>query len=206
MRSKSTNLSKSRLMAARQCLKRVWLEVHKPELQVFSLATRAAFASGHAVGEAARRVYAAPGSVLIPYEGGLDHAMRKTVRLLSAGARFPIFEGTLAFGGVLVRIDVLLPDEGDWRIIEVKSSTSLKDDHVFDTAVQSWVFHGLGYAARKTLLAHVDNDFVYQGNGDYVGLLSEVDVGGDVARLAAEVPALVRRARDTLMGSEPRIP
>ncbi|HSD68008.1 MAG TPA: DUF2779 domain-containing protein, partial [Woeseiaceae bacterium] len=83
---------------------------------------------------------------------------------------------------------------------------SLKDDHVFDTAVQSWVFHGLGYAARKTMLAHVDNDFVYQGNGDYVGLLSEVDVGSDVARLAAEVPALVRRARDTLMGSEPRIP
>lgn len=217
MRSKARNLSKSRLMSARQCLKRLWLEVHKPELQVFSASTRAAFAAGHAVGEVARKIYNAPGSVLIPYEGGLEHAIRKTTRLLNDGAqvgarygarfgaRFPVFEATLAFGGVLVRIDVLLPDGHNWRIIEVKSSTSVKEEHLFDTAVQSWVFRGLGYTSDQTLLAHVDNEFVYSGGDNYQGLLREVDIGDDVARLNRDVASLVRIARDTVAGGEPEI-
>ncbi len=205
MRNKARNLSKSRLMSARQCLKRLWLEVHKPELQVFSAATRAAFAAGHAVGEVARKIYGAPDSVLIPYEGGLEHAIRKTTRLLSEGAEVPIFEATLAFGGVLVRIDVLLSDGHNWHIIEVKSSTSLKDEHLFDTAVQSWVFHSLGYRAGRTLLAHIDNEFVYPGGENYLGLLREVDIGEEVRHLSTEVPSLVRTARDTVAGGEPQI-
>jgi hypothetical protein len=205
MRSKVRNLSKSRLLSARQCLKRLWLEVHKPERQVFSAATRAAFSAGHAVGEIARKIYDVPGSVLIPYEGGLEHAIRKTTRLLNAATQLPIFEATLAFGGVLVRIDVLLPDAHNWHIIEVKSSTSLKDEHLFDTAVQSWVFRGLGYAADKISLAHIDNDFVYSGGENYYGLLREVNIVGEVARLSTEVPALVRTARETVAGGEPSI-
>ncbi len=205
MHNKARNLSKSRLMSARQCLKRLWLEVHKPELQEFSAATLVAFSAGHAVGEVARKIYGAPGSVLIPYEGGLEHAIRKTTRLLNAGVRFPVFEATLAFAGVLVRIDVLLPDGHNWRIIEVKSSTSLKDEHLFDTAVQSWVFRGSGYPTSQTLLAHIDKEFVYSGGENYLGLLREVDIGDDVSRLDKEVPALVRTARDTVAGSEPQI-
>ena len=196
-------------MSARQCLKRLWLEVHMPEQAVLSAATRAAFSAGHAVGAVARRIYGTPGSVLIPYEGGLQHAIRKTTRLLNegtlSGARFPVFEATLAFGGVLVRIDVLLPDGHGWRIIEVKSSTSVKDEHLFDTAVQSWVFRGLGYSADQTLLAHIDNEYVYPGGDDYLGLLCEVDIGADVQRLHPEVASLVKVARDAVGGGEPEI-
>jgi len=203
MGNKVSNLSKSRLMSARQCVKRLWLEVHKPELQVVSADTRAAFAAGHAVGEVARKIYAAPKSVLIPYEGGLQHAIRKTSRLLREHTKIPIFEATFAYGGVLVRIDALLPDGDGWRIIEVKSSTSLKDDHLFDTAVQGWVFRGLGHRATKIHLAHVDNAFVYRGDENYQGLLHEVDISAEVLQLGAEVPPLLRIARDTLAGSEP---
>jgi hypothetical protein len=217
MRSKTSNLSKSRLMSARQCLKRLWLEVHEPGLQVFSAATRAAFSAGHAVGGVARKIYAAPGAVLIPYEGGLAHAIRKTTRLLNEGtrfgarsgarygARYPVFEATLAFGGVLVRIDVLLPDGPNWRIIEVKSSTSVKDEHLFDTAIQSWVFRGLGFSPARTLLAHIDNEFVYPGGENYQGLLREVDIGDDVVRLDPEVASLARTARAAVAGDEPDI-
>jgi hypothetical protein len=205
MSSKPGNLSKSRLMSARQCLKRLWLEVHRPGLPVLSSATQAAFSTGHAVGEVARRIYAAPGSVLIPYEGGLEHAIRKTRRLLNEGTRSPVFEATLACGGVLVRIDVLLPDGHGWRIIEVKSSTTVKDEHYFDAAVQSWVFRGLGYKVVHTLLAHVDNQFVYSGDENYLGLLREVDIGDGLARLDPEVASLVKTARATVAGDEPDI-
>ena len=38
-----TFLSKTKLMSAKQCLKRLHLEIHRPELKVISPATEAAF-------------------------------------------------------------------------------------------------------------------------------------------------------------------
>jgi hypothetical protein len=51
------NLSKSKLLAFRQCPKRVWLEVHRPDLRVDTQDTEARFQVGHKVGEIARRLY-----------------------------------------------------------------------------------------------------------------------------------------------------
>ena len=45
--------SKSKLLALRQCPKRLWLEVHRPELRDDSAATQASFQ----VGDVARRIY-----------------------------------------------------------------------------------------------------------------------------------------------------
>jgi hypothetical protein len=203
MRNKNNKLSKTRLMSARQCAKRAHLEVQRPELAVLSPRTIAAFASGHRVGELAREIYGGPGAVLIPYEGGLSHAVRKTARLLAAGPESPIFEATLVSGGVLVRLDALLPDGDGWRIIEVKSSTSLKDEHIADCAIQSWVFRNLGYAQTGISVAHVDSDWVYGGDGDYRGLLAEVDVEEPVATLLPAVPDWIRAATAAIRGTEP---
>lgn len=43
-------LSKSKLMAYRQCPKRLWLEVHRSKLRENSAATQKEFAVGHEVG------------------------------------------------------------------------------------------------------------------------------------------------------------
>jgi hypothetical protein len=43
-------LSKSKLMAYRQCPKRLWLEVHRPKLRENSASTKKEFAVGHEVG------------------------------------------------------------------------------------------------------------------------------------------------------------
>ena len=50
-------LSKSKLLAFRQCPKRLWLEVHRPDLREDSSATQASFTVGHQVGDIARQVY-----------------------------------------------------------------------------------------------------------------------------------------------------
>ena len=50
-------LSKSKLLAYRQCTKRLWLEVHSPGLREDSSSTLASFANGHQVGELARGLY-----------------------------------------------------------------------------------------------------------------------------------------------------
>lgn len=50
-------LSKSKLLAFRQCPKRLWLEIHQPERRKDSGASLASYATGHQVGDIARRLY-----------------------------------------------------------------------------------------------------------------------------------------------------
>ncbi len=56
---------KSRLLAYRQCPKRLWLEVHRPRLREDSAVSRASFAVRHQVGYIARRLLDLAGSTLI---------------------------------------------------------------------------------------------------------------------------------------------
>ena len=198
-------LSKSKLMSVRQCLKRLYLEVHHPELAVVSAETQQTFATGHEVGAMAQAIYADGQATLIPYEGGLKHALRKSARLLSGDPGSPVFEATVEYGGVLVRADVLLPDGNAWRMVEVKASTRVEPHHHFDCAVQSWVFRSAGYPLSCVSLAHVDNRFEYPGDGDYRGLLREVDLGEEVAELEPTVAGWVQTARDAITGGEPDV-
>jgi hypothetical protein len=59
--------------------------------------------------------------------------------LLGDQSQRALFEATFSADGVLVRLDVLLPDGQGHRIVEVKSSTSVKDVHLPDCAIQTWV-------------------------------------------------------------------
>jgi len=201
----SVFLSKSKLMAARQCLKRLHLEVQHPDLKVISRATETAFATGNQVGDVARSVYGTDDSVFIPYAGGLGHALKKTRRLLAEGPAEPVFEATLQHAGVLVRIDALLPDGDGWRIVEVKASTSVREEHVFDCTVQRWVFEGLGHKLTTMALAYVDNTFVYAGNEDYTGLLIESDQTETTASLLPAIPEWIGKAKRAASGGEPDI-
>ena len=64
-------------MSARQCLKRLHLEIHRPELKVVSAATEISFEIGHRVGAAAQDIYGTEDAEVIPYEGGMSHALKK---------------------------------------------------------------------------------------------------------------------------------
>ena len=153
-------LSKSRLISAWQCLKRVHLEKHHPEFGVITPQTRSLWQTGHRVGEIARGIYGTANSVNIEFDKRIGLLVARTRELLDGGADFPIFEATFRFEGVLVRVDVLLPDAGGWRITEVKASTSIKDYHVLDCAIQDWVLRNSGVDVTGVSLAHINNRFV----------------------------------------------
>lgn len=67
-------------------------------------------------------------------------ALHQTALALTAKPRAPIFEATVQHDGVLVQADVLVPQGRRWRLVEVKSSASVKSYQVEDAAIQSWVF------------------------------------------------------------------
>lgn len=140
--------SKSKLLALRQCPKRLWLEVHRPDLREYSTEIDARFQTGFQVGEIAQRIYDRAGQgVLIDVQvDGFDRAFKRTAELLRT--QQPIFEAGFSAGGALTFADILLPEQNGaelvWHMIEVKSSTSVKDYHYDDLAVQAFAVKAAG--------------------------------------------------------------
>lgn len=199
-------LSKSRIVSAWQCPKKLYLEKRRPELAVVSTQTESLFATGHQVGGVAQAIYGSADSVVIPFNRRVNRMVQETKALIDAASHFPIFEATFQYEGVLVRVDVLIPDNGGWRAIEVKASTSVKDYHVLDCAIQDWVMRQLDLPITSISLAHIDNQFVYRGNEEYDGIFVEVDLTDEVRTVEPTVETLVSRAREAVSGPMPNVP
>ena len=156
-------ISKSKFVAGCQCLKRLYWQVHEPELAAEpDAASEPIIQQGHEVGMLARQLF--PGGVAVRSDGGLDAAVR-TTRDLVANREIPaLFEATFEHGGVLVRVDVLhRRADGRWRLMEVKSTTAVKEQHLDDLGIQYGVVSRSGLDIGSCCLAHVNRNYVFQG-------------------------------------------
>ncbi|MFO1325165.1 MAG: DUF2779 domain-containing protein [Burkholderiales bacterium] len=196
-------LSKSKLLAHRQCPKRLYLQVRRPELAQRSEASENRMVQGHRVGAAAQRLF--PGGRLIAHVDQLQSALKETRELLAAPGDVTLFEPALRTGDLLVRADILERRGGRYRMIEVKSSTHLKPYHVTDAAIQTWVVRGAGVDVGQVEVAHIDNRFVYAGDGDYRGLFAHDDVTEAVAPLQEQIPMWIEAAQRDLAGPMPDV-
>jgi len=192
-------LSKSKLIAYRQCPKRLWLEIHRPELRDDS-GSEAAFAAGHQVGEVARQVFDTnkDGVNLDPFLIGWDSAREQTKIQLRSGDR-PIFEALLQIPGAMALADVMRRDHScadlKWEMIEVKGSASVKDYNRDDIAIQTYIAEKCGVPLSKSGLAHLDTSFVYSGNGDYEGLFHVEDLTEEARSRREEVAEWMAEAQ-----------
>ena len=99
----------------------------------------------------------------------------------------------------------MTPEPGGYRMTEVKASTRVKDYHLIDCAIQTWVCRQAGIPITRTELAHVDSGFVYPGGGDYRGLFHPVDVSREIEPILSEVPVWVADAQRLLAKEEPAV-
>lgn len=197
-------LSKSKIIAFRQCPKRLWLSRHRPEHAKNSGTSEVAFAVGHAIGAIARKLYG-PGELIFDeakpdFPGAIARSLDA-----SKASRGALFEAAYRADDTLVLADVvrLAPDGAD--VIEVKSSTSVKEYHVEDAATQTHVMRRSGLTVRSVRIAHVNTGFVYPGDERYEGLLAEADITDDVVAFESEVPQWIDAAKAVLAGPEPDI-
>src|SRR5215510_1684257 len=119
----AARLSKSKFLAGVQCLKRIYLEVHSPQLaSPPDASTQAMLDMGIEIGELARSLF--PGGVFI----GESHrqreaALARTISVINDLAVPAIFEGAFEHDAVLVRVDILERIDGQpveratWRLI-----------------------------------------------------------------------------------------
>ena len=196
-------LSKSKMLSGFQCPKRLYLEVHQPELAEVSAGTERLFSNGNLVGEIARRNQ--PKGKLIGHTTGLKTALTQTEAALNSTGNTTLFEPAFQHGGALVRADIFLRAGTKHHVVEVKSSTEVKDYHLNDAAIQYWVIREAGYPLNSISVSHVDPTFVYQGKGDYRRLLKQVNVTDDILDYVEEVPGWIKEFQKMLVGRTPRI-
>ena len=192
---KAPRLSKSKFLSGLQCHKRLYLEVHQPSLATKpDAATQAMFDMGTEVGELARSRFSGGVLVAAGYRQ-TEAALAQTAELVQDPRVPAIFEAAFLYSGVLIRADVLervLTVEGQpcgWRLIEVKSSTKVKDVHLEDLAVQSEVILGAGLTLVSVGLMHINTGYLYrEGAIDLTELFTIQDLSEAVAQRRAAVP------------------
>lgn len=193
-------------MALRQCEKRLWLEVHRPDLREDSEQAEYRFQVGHQVGDMAQALFDpdGKGALIDVDQEGFAAAFARSAELLKQ--RQPIFEAGITGGGALAFADVMLPNEPPaelaWQMIEVKSSTSVKDYHRDDIAVQAYVATVTGVPLASVSLAHIDSSWTYPGNNDYRGLLKVNDLTEEALGRHNEVVEWVKRANEVVEQTE----
>jgi len=186
MTPQAIGLSKSRVMAGLQCHKLLWWMVHEPaapELQA-DASTQASMDRGSRVGEIARSYV--PGGVAIALpNNAYDERIAATRRLLEDGAP-AVYEASFRGNGVYVAVDILEREDRGFRLIEVKSSTSVKEHHIPDVAVQEYVLRQNGLDLVGMEVMHLNRACAYPD-------LSNLFVRSDVTEAARAIEERVPR-------------
>lgn len=194
-------LSKSRFQSGLQCPKRLYLECYNRELaDKVSDSLQAVFDASNAVGEKARERF--PGGRLVE-ESYLEHgrAVETTWALLADGSIPSLYEAAVTFESIRTRFDVLVR-RGSQRfdLVEVKSSTGVKEEHITDVAIQLYAAEGSGLVIDRAYLMHLNREYVYQGGEhDLQQLFALEDVTDDAREYAARsVPGALEGMWETL--------
>ena len=181
-------LSKSRYLNGMQCLRYLWLVVNDPDkVPAPDAQTKHLFDQGHLVQQYAEKLF--PGGVRMP-ESTFKQSVQLTTRLLTQGQ--PFFEAGILADDVYSRIDVFRPaDGGLWDIIEVKSSTRVKDENVHDVSFQKFCCDRRRIGINRCYLMHINNRYVKQRDIDPNGLFTIEDVSDGVAEVSKGIEARV---------------
>lgn len=200
-------LSKSRILGYLQCPKRLYLEVHHRELVEYSASSERLFRIGDEVGKLAQE-FLMPGGILIDYDPGLRKAVATTQNYLSDLLDITLYEATIQTQNVQIRADLLSKKKDVIDVIdvvEVKSSTSVKEQYLVDCAIRYWVMDEAGYRPTKINIAHINNQFVYQGDENYARLFEVVDITEDIGEHVGLVPEWISQANAILAGDLPEV-
>ena len=195
-------LSKSRVMNGLQCYKQLWWRVHEPDAQdlVPTAAQQAIFDRGSQVGRLAQDYV--PGGTLIEHgPRGLRGMIEDTRKAVESGAS-AIYEASFSEGGVFVAVDILERVGGGWSVIEVKSSTGVKEQHLPDVAVQMHVVRSAGLDVTRGEVMVLNRACVYPELSD---LFTRHDVTDDVAPFLAGMTDAVDAQLAMLEGALPEV-
>ncbi|MDF7800021.1 DUF2779 domain-containing protein [Pontiellaceae bacterium B1224] len=194
-------LSKSKYCTGLQCPKLLWVNFNdKERLPLWDSSVQARFDQGHTIGELAKSLF--PGGIEIEFRpAAFPEMIAETKNALKS--RKPIFEATFSHDGAYAQADILVPvgDEA-WNIVEVKSSTEVKNVYLNDMSFQLRLYESAGLKINRCFIMHINNQYVRNGDIEADKLLMTEDVTDDARALAKHVRAKMDQMLKTISLSD----
>jgi hypothetical protein len=141
-------LTKSTFLKGHQCRKYIYLDkYYKKEKDQLSEEQRKKYEGGHIVGAMAQKLFA--GGLDVSYiSKSRDVLVQETKKLIEQGHTI-LYEATFEFNNVLVMADVIVKDDKEWKIYEIKSSQKISATNRIDAALQYYVISGSGLPIKE---------------------------------------------------------
>jgi len=174
MSKKTKSISKSKYLHGLQCSKLLWYEYNqRAAIPAPSPAVQLAFSQGHQVGALAQSLF--PGGINLSRDWDPQKHSQKS--LAASQKRKPLFEAGFVFGRAYALADILVPvAEDQWDLIEVKSSTSVKEEHLLDAAFQKYTYQGAGLKIRRVFIMCLNKEYLRQGELEAGQLFFKEDI------------------------------
>jgi len=194
-------LSKTNYILGLQCPKLLWTKTNKKErLPDINRALQHRFDEGHEVGKLATTLF----------KGGIDietdyHENLKITKDLLP-KRKTLFEPSLLIDYLYSRADILKPVGKDkWDIIEVKSSTKVKEVNLHDLSFQKYVYEKAGLKIRKCFLMHINNEYVRKGKVSAKKLFKIENVTKKVKEISTGIQDRILLQQEIISDKEPEV-
>ena len=178
-------ISKSKYLAGLQCLKYLWYLVNaREEIPQPDFVTQFIFNQGIQVGEYAKKLY--PEGIDLGKIGDMKEQIVRTGEILTE--RKTIFEASCSYKNVYCRADILVSaDANKWDIVEVKSSTQLKEEYIHDVAFQKYCFEKAGIKVRKCYVTCINSQYIRKGNINPEELFKRIDITAEVEEILKDI-------------------
>jgi len=209
------HISKSKYLSGLQCPKLLWTQFNARELIPDpDAAQQHIFDTGHEVGDLAKLIYPDGIEVAMNYDD-LAATDRDTAALMNrpVADRVPIFEASFLIDNRYCRVDVLVPvpDEPEhesnrWDLVEVKSSTRVKDVNINDVAFQRDALTRAGVRLRHLYLMHVNTAYVRGDEFDVQQLFHLENITDRAEALLGYVSPAIDKMLGIIAGPNPDTP
>ncbi len=187
-------ITKSDFIKHEECPIWLWLVKYRKDLlPKQSEALTRIFTNGNLIDELARKLY--PEGIEI--EDRFERGYINTKRMIEEGATVMFQPTAITNDGLGCTADILTKDlkMGLWDLREVKSSTSVKEEHLVDVAFQKICFERAGIKIGRTYLIHINNEYVRQGEIEPEKLFVEEEITEQVAEHMDEARKQIEEAK-----------
>ena len=197
-------LSKSRVCDGLQCHKFLWWRMHEPDAAELELdndpATKFRLEQGTEVGQLARR-YAGPGELIDFPRDKIEQKLQATADAMCREVP-RIFEASFRADGIFVAVDILERDGPRYTVVEVKSSSKVKPEHIGDVAIQVHVLRQAGVNVTRAEVMHLNPECT---NPDLTDLFVRTDVTPKVETYLLDLPVELAHQFAMLQGPLPDV-
>ncbi len=193
-------LSKSTFIRGAQCLKSLYLNKKRPFLRDrLAPEQLAKFRRGTKLGVVAQNLF--PGGIDVRPRSYHQYAkkLQETQEVINSGSHDVLYEAGFQFDRLLVFLDILHKEEGNWVGYEVKSALKISETFLLDAAFQYYVITNTGLALKDFHLIYINNAYKFDGTLNLEELFIKESVLDRILPLQEFIKEKVEEEKATLL-------